>query len=273
MSDGVRLVTREEAAHLREHGWVKLKGLLSPDLAGELLERSKRLAAAQGTTPHAQEWWMNVYDPIQNDERFGSLGFSRAMGLNAQRLMQRSLGVLLYSNLLAVKIGAGLDQAQSRESAWHQDGTDTPIDRASWVRFWIALDHVTPQMGGIRFLDRAHRIGPIGNEHLFGADPSRVLLNKFPELAELDEAGPFEMQPGDATVHSMFTVHGAPLNTTSTPRWAFILSYMSDDTRYTASSDAAALLAKAEAAGLKRGDRFKGDAYPKVCDAIPTWAD
>lgn len=143
---------------------------------------------------------------------------SAEMGTNAQRLMRRSVGILLYSNVLAVKVGSK-QASTSGPSYWHQDGTDTPIDRASWVRFWIALDHITPDMGSINFIDRSHRLGPLGNKHLKAPEPNQVLFEKFPELKEYGAAGPFEFQPGDATVHGMYTVHGAPGNDTSKPRW------------------------------------------------------
>ena len=261
-SDDIRLVTEDEVAHFREHGWVKLDRLLSPDVAERLRERSIPWIAFD-STDHSLGWWIDYYDPIDKDDEFRALGYSETMGLNAQRLMRRRTGVLIYSNLLAVKVG-GEGSSPSGPSPWHQDGTDTPIDRSSWVRFWIALDHITPTMGAINFIDRSHQLGPLGNRHLEALDPDRKLLDLFPDLAASPQAGPLEFQPGDATVHSMFTVHGALGNDTTDPRRAFILTYFSDDTRYTASSDAPALLKKAEDAGLRRGDLFAGPTYPRV---------
>jgi hypothetical protein len=268
--DDIRSVTREEVDHFRERGWVKLDQLLAPGLVDRLRERAEVLVAG-ADDDHPLGSWVDVYDPVQRDESFEQVGFSQVMGLNAQRLMKRSVGVLLYSNLLAVKMGAGSTFKQSIETRWHQDGTDTPIDRSSWVRFWVALNHVPPEKGSMRFIDRGHRIGPIGNDHMFREDGDKVLLERYPEMEELGVAGPVDLQPGDATVHSMFTIHGAGINQTTDPRFGFILTYFSDDTRYTASSDSTALLAKAEAAGLKRGDCFAGPSYPRVSDALPLW--
>lgn len=262
----VRLVTREEVAHFRDHGWVKLNQLISPEFAGQLLERSKGWVANQ-VTDRKYGWWIDYYNPIEKDECFKSIGLSAEMGLNAQRLMRRSVGILLFSNLLAIK-ASSKQASTSGPSLWHQDGTDTPIDRSSWVRFWIALDRITPDMGSINFIDHSHRLGPLGNKHLKDPEPNKVLFDKFPELEEYGTVGPFEFQPGDATVHGMYTVHGAPSNNTSDPRWAFIVSYFADDTCYTGCSDEPRLLEKATKAGLARGDLFGGPLYPRVCEPM-----
>ncbi len=67
--------------------------------------------------------------------------------------------------------------------------------------------------------------------------------------------------------HRVGPIAGA--NETPDPRWGFIVTYFSDDTRYNANSDSGPVLAKVEAAGLSRGDRFGGLSYPRVCDAMP----
>jgi len=262
----VRLVTQEEIEHFRDHGWVKLNQLVSPAFVAQLRERSKDWIWSQASG-RKYGWWIDYYDPVEKDERFKSLGFSAEMGLNAQRLIRRRAGILLYSNLLAVKVKSDT-ASTSGPSLWHQDGTDTPIDRGSWVRFWIALDRITPGMGSINFIDRSHQLGPLGDKHLKESEPNRVLFDKFPELQECGAVGPFEFEPGDATVHGMYTVHGAPSNNTDLPRWAFIVTYFADDTCYTAATDRGYGFEKATKAGLRRGDVFSGPLYPRVCEPI-----
>ena len=43
---------------------------------------------------------------------------------------------------------------------------------------------------------------------------------------------PFHYQPGDATVHGGYMIHGAPPNTTDRDRWAYIYGYIPAETRY-----------------------------------------
>src|SRR5258707_13268081 len=43
LSEQIRGVTDDEVAHFREQGWVKLDALMSPQLAGELLDHVKQV--------------------------------------------------------------------------------------------------------------------------------------------------------------------------------------------------------------------------------------
>lgn len=260
---GIRSVTAEEVEHFRDHGWVKLKGLISPELASRLRQSAAELIS-QHPADREYGWWIDQYDLVDQDEGYRAFALGPEMGLNAQHLMQRNVGIRLYSNLVAVKAGS-TQASTSGPSLWHQDGTDTPIDRASWVRFWVALDHVTPDMGSINFIDRSHSMGLLGDTHLKEPEPNRVLFEKYPELSTLGEVGPLAFEAGDATVHTLYTVHGAPSNTTPDPRWAFIATYVSDDAHFTAATDRGYGFQKAKRAGLVRGDHFHGDLYPHVC--------
>jgi ectoine hydroxylase-related dioxygenase (phytanoyl-CoA dioxygenase family) len=44
---------------------------------------------------------------------------------------------------------------------------------------------------------------------------------------------PLDLKPGDATVHAMYTVQSAGRNVSNSPRWALLVSYISDDALYT----------------------------------------
>jgi len=89
---------------------------------------------------------------------------------------------------------------------------------------------VTAQMGGMRFVSRSHREGPLGA--VFNDDRGD-LLEQFPNLTSLLELSPpFHYQPGDCTVHHGYMVHGGPPNSTDKSRWSYLFSYCPADTRY-----------------------------------------
>ena len=260
----IRAVTDTEVAHLRQHGWVKLERLVSPELAGRLLERARvhmgpsgdRHAARQGTDT-GNVYWNDRHDIAEDDDAFAALCLGPKMGANAQRLMRRNVGVLQTANMLAVKIGAnqGSSCASTEPTPFHQDALDLPIDRNGYVSFWIALDHVRPDMGGMRFVDRSHTLGMMGLVNLY---------ETYPELKEMSLTDPIELAPGDATVHTMYTIHGTDTNQTAAPRWALIVAYIPEDAMYTGGfSWSRATLAKRAAVRLKVGDRF-GAMLPKV---------
>jgi Phytanoyl-CoA dioxygenase (PhyH) len=267
----IRTVTDQEVLHLRDHGWVKLDRLISEEFAGLLLDRAKAcIGSEEGDhiprpgldlpTP----FWSDYHDVVEEDESFASLALNPLMGLNAQRLMGRNVGVLLWSNLLAVKIGAKQSAEASEPTVFHQDGPDLPFDRGSWVRFWIALDHLTLDMGPVRFVDRSHVLGSVGCAYL-QEESTSDLFDSFPQLAQMTVSEPAEFNPGDATVHSMFTVHGSRGNNTDRPRWALLLAYFADDTLYTGNAICApSNLVKVEKAGMVPGERFGPPMYPRV---------
>jgi hypothetical protein len=239
------MVTSQEVVHFREHGWAKWDGLLSLELTADLDERAKRLMGLAGADNPIREGvdldfprWHDFNNMVEADDGFAAVGLSSRMGANAQRLLRRPAGMLLWSNRVAVKVGSGQTTALASEpTTFHQDGPEIPMDRASWVRFWIALDHITTDMGPVRFVDRSHLLGLVGNTHFEQEEmpPDEALFAAYPELREMAVSELVEFQPGDATVHTMYTLHSAPANRTDRPRWALIYSYFADDTIYTGS--------------------------------------
>jgi hypothetical protein len=260
----IRAVTDEEVAHLREHGWVKLHQLLSPELASRLLERAKvhmgpggdQHAARHGTDT-GNVFWNDRHSVAEDDAAFAAVCLGSRMGANAQRLMRRDVGVLQTANMLAVKIGTqqGSPCISTKPTVFHQDALDLPIDRNGYVSFWIALDHISRDMGGMRFVDRSNTLGMMGLVDLY---------ETYPDLSDMTLTDPVELAPGDATAHTMYTIHGTDANETASPRWALIVAYIPDDAMYTGGfAWSRATLAKRAAVQLEVGDRF-GGMLPKV---------
>ena len=271
---GIRAITEDEFRHYREHGWVKLPQLVSEDLAVRLRERAQGIMGVDGSenevrgdTDAPTNPWQDHHGVCEEDDLFASVGFSPEMGANAQRLMRREIGVLMWTNLLAVKIGTRQDVGvpASAPTDWHQDGPGSlPMDRAGRITFWVALDEITPEMGLVRWIDRSHQLGALGNMVREGKLACE-LLDVYPELREMPVTKPETFRPGDATAHAMYTVHEAPANTTDRPRWTMILNYIPSDTVYTGvETGSQASRKKIAKAGLEKGQRFEGPHYPRV---------
>jgi ectoine hydroxylase-related dioxygenase (phytanoyl-CoA dioxygenase family) len=275
----IRSVTHEEVSHLRDHGWVKLDQLISPQLAARLLERATTFAGPGGDDHVLRpdidvdtSWWSDYHDVAEEDEGFAALALSPTMGANVQRLIRRHVGILMWSNFLAVKIGTKQTSAHPSQPAyWHQDGPDLPLDRPGWVRFWIALDRVSAPMGPIRFLDGSHRLGLMGRTYLQRAEctPEAALYDEYPEVSQLPVIDSLEFEPGDATAHGMFTLYGDRGNDTDQPRWMLVLSYFADDTFYTGNQLCRGeTVAKLNQAGLAPGGQFGAPVFPRVCGSV-----
>jgi hypothetical protein len=193
---GIRSVTDDEAEELWEHGWVKPPQLVSSELAGELLSRARvhmgpggDQHAARSGTDTGNVFWNDRNEVAHDDDALSAVCLGPEMGANAQRLMRRNVGVLHTANMLAVKIGTqqGSSCASTQPTIFHQDALDLPIDRNDYVSFWIALDRVTRDMGGMRFVDRSHTLGMLGLVDLF---------ETYPALSEMTAIDPVELAPG-----------------------------------------------------------------------------
>jgi len=271
--DGIREVTDEEVAFYRDHGWVNMSALISTELAERLLRRAKEVMGDDAGTHTAREGidsatnpWQDRHNIVEDDALFASVGMHPQMGRNAQRLLRREIGVLLYNNLLAVKIGEQQTTSApaSGETGFHQDGAGYPMDRNGVATFWIALDDLSADMGTVQYVDRSHVLGSLGNMNRGGYIQGK-LHDVYPELRTMTLTESPSLSAGDAAAHQMFTVHYAPPNRGDRPRWAFLVRYLAADTVYTgAISGSQATIRKIERAGLQPGDLFVGDEYPLV---------
>lgn len=251
----IRDVTPDEVSFYQEHGWVMLPQLISRDLVAELLDAAEKIVPPSNALGEGNR---TLDDPaVDGAEPFRSVAFSPEMGRVAHDLIQRTrlsdvdVPIQFHSDALWCKEPGGWG------TLFHQDDPVRPADRAGVFNLWLALDEVTPEMGAMRFLSGVHREGPLGNvrspelrELLAEGELGRAkfaeldestrrrlsergVLDYYPKLTDLYEwSPPFHYEPGDATVHHGWMVHGGPDNTTDRPRWAYILEYMPSDTEF-----------------------------------------
>jgi hypothetical protein len=267
----IREVTDEEVDHFRDNGWVKLDQLISREFAAELLDAAK---SRMGSTGDAHELrpgkdlvghpsWHDYHDIAEEDDVFAALGFSKEIGRNAQRFMERDVSVRVYANMLAVKLGKqqGTGVTEYARTEIHQDFPTLAFDRNGYLGFWIALDEVTPEMGSLQFYTGSHLLGSLGRWF-----DGRDLLDVHPQVEQTCALAPaLHLQPGDATVHHGFMVHGARENTTDRPRWAYVIGYFPGDTRFTgAQTPGDEHIHDAERYGLQIGEPYDHPAFRLV---------
>ena len=267
----IRDITDAEIEFYEAKGWVKLDRFISSDFAAELLDRAKQRMGSSGDTHVLRPGvdlvghlsWRDYHNIAEDDETFAELAFSKQIGRNVQRLLRRNVDIRVYANMLATKLGKGqgTDVTEYAPTYFHQDFPTLAFDRSGYLGFWIALDEVTPDMGALRFRNGSHRMGSLGR--WFDAEE---LQDVYPFMEQDYPLGPeLHYQPGDATVHHGFTVHGAPENTTDRPRWAFVIGYFPADTRFTgAGTPGDEHIHDAERYGLRVGETFDHPAFTLI---------
>jgi hypothetical protein len=125
----VREVTDEEVAFYQEHGWVRLPGLVAPDLAEELrLVGEERHARGQGE-----------YLGMQPEaEPYPSFLLSETMARNAHRLITRKwvddddAPIRFQGDTFAYREPT---PAGETRQGWHQDSPEHGTDRVGEMKF------------------------------------------------------------------------------------------------------------------------------------------
>lgn len=222
-----------DPAHFSEHGWAVIRGAIEAAEARELAELSEgsyRQQQRRGAPREASTYAERVHGQLTQpsldggSNRYRQLSFSHRLGSLAARLLDVPR-VRFFRDVVLVKAGS----EDSLPTPIHQDLPHWPFDRSAALTFWIALREVTPEMGPLRFFDGSHRWGVLGQH----TPPSTPLEDRHPHLREVTPTTPPVLMPGDATVHSCLTVHGAGANQTTTSRWAWVISYVDADVVYT----------------------------------------
>lgn len=119
-----------------------------------------------------------------------------------------------------------------RESAWHQDQTATPFDKAAEViTMWIPLMDVDETQGTLRFASKSHgRHAPLSLRDV----PADKRIDSLRYIQEQDLTPHYEvtsaprMAVGDVSVHLGWTFHSAGPNMGATTRRALALTFFKD---------------------------------------------
>ncbi|MBA2480000.1 MAG: phytanoyl-CoA dioxygenase family protein [Planctomycetes bacterium] len=146
---------------------------------------------------------------------------SRRIGRIAAELMGVEGIRLFHEQSLFKEPGGG-------GTPWHQDQYYWPLLGWTTIGMWMPLVPCAIDMGAIRFASGSHRCGDLG-----GADISDGSEARFDRLVR-ERGYPVSceaMEPGDATFHNGWTLHGTGPNLTDRMREAMVMSMYADGMR------------------------------------------
>jgi ectoine hydroxylase-related dioxygenase (phytanoyl-CoA dioxygenase family) len=112
------------------------------------------------------------------------------------------------------------------ETPWHQDGHYWPIRPLATCTVWVALDPSTTANGCLRVIPGSHA-RRVTHPHLL-EERSDVTLQQRMAEGSFDEAQAvdLELQPGQMSMHDVYTIHGAKANVSAQRRTGVALRYM-----------------------------------------------
>lgn len=231
----IREVTRTEIERFWADGWVRLPGLLAPALAGELLRHAQALMGGDGDRNRLRSGFdfdtlassQPFRRPSASDPLFEEVTRSPQLGRNAALLFGRDSAQRFFDDSLLVKLPVGRRPDRGQALDWHADSN--PTDRM-WIFFWIALDRVRPDQGGVRYLTGSHRLGPMWRGG--ACIPLDQAYDIAPRLRSCPISDPVDAQPGDVIAHCSSVVHGTDANTGTDPRWVHRVTYFPADAVY-----------------------------------------
>jgi hypothetical protein len=245
-----RDLTDEEIEFFRENNFVKLEQLLSEEDAGKLLEilvakmgddaetvfqpgdidviKMRAKGGTPGKGPSFNRWGPIAVDCATGEVAeplFHEFSQSKEMGILGRQLLGHPVRYWVDESLVKVR--------DSKATRWHQDSgsTDTSVfaPEHSQLMVWIALDHIPPERASMRFVPPKTQ-----TPEFLEVIADKSVEESYPELEELGViTPPFDLRPGDATVHGSRVFHSAPPNTTETPRWAYLVSLFRADATWT----------------------------------------
>jgi ectoine hydroxylase-related dioxygenase (phytanoyl-CoA dioxygenase family) len=192
--------------------------------------------------------------------------FNSPLPAMAAYLMGSKRVNLLYDQIFVKE--PGTDAA----SPWHQDHGVWPIRGSKVISFWLALDPVSPDSGGLNWLLGSHRWGRLFQPTTMGG---RIYEPQpgFEPMPDVDaniqeyKIGSWNLNPGDVLAFHSLTVHGAKGNFTSERRRrACSIRFVGDDVVYDPRAQTMSELANPK---LKAGDALDSEMFPVVWSDTP----
>lgn len=248
-------ITPETVDQFKRYGWAALPGLISPDLAGDIMRRL--FESDNMVAPTASEKWMTdddyrrvlrMHDGMAwKDDWFRELALSTRLSSLALKLIGQDEGLFIH-DMSFIKTGD-----EGEPTPFHQDFPHWPFDRTGAFTIWIALTDMSEDMGTLQFLPGSPQEGPLGRfSRSLGDDMCKAnpqLLQKYAPV------GGKALRAGDATVHVDLMVHGANGNKTGRDRAAYTVRYMPTDVLYTGAPHR-----HFDKFGIQAGDKFADSA-------------
>jgi phytanoyl-CoA hydroxylase len=198
------LLDIDQRAFFAAHGWVVVRGAVSPDRVAELERAVDQIYQTHPPAPAGQVWEVagisQISPPIAAHARDAAIAQRAAEALGCTRVKILQDTVLVK----AASIGGAV--------AWHQDHTYTGyLEPARAVSVRLALTDCHRDNGCLEVIDGSHAWGLLGDVRAL--TETHVADALGPEAARWrDRVVRIELLPGDLSIHHCLTLHGSGEN-------------------------------------------------------------
>jgi len=202
----VPILTDEQVAHYRDHGWVAPIDVLTADEATAL---HRALVDAERAFPD------DLHAGHRNNAHL-VLPFLADLATHdvildcAASLVDDPRSLL--NSVLFIK-----EPGSDAYVSWHQDSTYMGLDSTDMVTAWVALTPSTTESGCVAILPGSHTDGIRTHVDRYGPDN---ILTRGQHIDGIDEAAAVdvELRPGQMSLHHPHLVHGSRPNRTDRRR-------------------------------------------------------
>lgn len=223
------LVTPAQKESFREKGHILLRCLATPEETAAYRPVINEAARRYNTETRALEKrdtygkaFLQIMNLWTHDEAVRRFVLAPRFARVAAELMN-CRGVRLYHDQALFKEPGG------GPTPWHQDQHYWPLATERTITMWMPLVPVNRNMGIMNFASGSQRIGYLGDLPI--SDQSEAQLRRVIEDRGLSVETYDNLQPGDATFHSGWTLHSSPGNSTTTMREVMTIIYHDIDAR------------------------------------------
>lgn len=222
MSEIATITTTEQRQQFADDGVTVLRGAFDDTWIERLRAATDRAMAQRGEltreydTNEGGRFHATTFLWLSDPDVEAFVRESPAAQISAE-LMDSATCSFFFDHLLVKEPGT------ENPTPWHQDLPYWPVNGTQICSLWFALDPVTTDNGGVRYVAGSHRWTEWFRAQSFGGGDkySDLSMPKPPD----PDADPdryrvvaFDLEPGDVVAHHVMTLHGAPGNTHSSAR-------------------------------------------------------
>ncbi len=221
------MLTAQEQAHYREHGYVIPSFRLPPELLAELRRAVDGMLTSYTDVP--PEDLANPHMLPADAAGLPNPFMRAARHEPILNMIEQIVGpdiILWISRILCKPAVTG------REVPWHQDGEYWPMRPLATCSVWVAIDEATPENGGMRFIPGSHKREGLYRHHK--SERKDIVLNLELDADQFNERDAVDivLEPGQISLHDVKMIHGSPANKSGKRRAALIMRYMPATSHY-----------------------------------------